>query len=85
MSSLIEMATVSSKGQIVIPSPLRKKAGLKAGDRVIFEYDGDADEMRLRKIETIDALAERFTSYLKPGVKPLENAGEYYSSRAPRI
>jgi AbrB family looped-hinge helix DNA binding protein len=29
-----QMATVSSKGQVVIPAPIRKKYGLKAGSRV---------------------------------------------------
>jgi AbrB family looped-hinge helix DNA binding protein len=32
-----EIITVSSKGQITIPSTLRKKYGIKAGDRVFAE------------------------------------------------
>ena len=36
-----QMATVSSKGQVVIPAPLRKKYGLKAGSKVsISDQDG---------------------------------------------
>jgi len=30
------MAKVSSKGQVTIPVEIRKKLGLKAGDKVIF-------------------------------------------------
>jgi AbrB family looped-hinge helix DNA binding protein len=36
-----QLATVSSKGQVVIPATLRKKYGLKAGSRVsINDEDG---------------------------------------------
>jgi hypothetical protein len=52
---------------------------------MVFEYDEDEDEMRIRKAENIDAMAERFTAYLKPGIKPLRNTGDFYSSRDPRI
>jgi len=34
-------ATVTSKGQITIPVEVRKKLGLKAGDRINFFQDGD--------------------------------------------
>ena len=35
------MATISSKYQITLPSRLREKMGLKAGDKVVFiEEDG---------------------------------------------
>ena len=30
---------ISAKGQIVVPAKLRKKHGLKAGDRVVFIED----------------------------------------------
>ena len=34
-------ATITSKGQITIPVEVRKKLGLKAGDRISFFEDGD--------------------------------------------
>lgn len=34
-------ATITSKGQITIPSEVRKKLGLKAGDQINFFEDGD--------------------------------------------
>jgi len=38
---VISMATISSKYQITLPSRLREKMGLKAGDKVVFiEEDG---------------------------------------------
>jgi AbrB family looped-hinge helix DNA binding protein len=37
-----QMATVSSKGQIVIPAPIRKKLRIKGGTRVaVREKDGE--------------------------------------------
>ncbi len=33
-------AVVSSKGQIVIPSKLRKRYGLREGTRVVFQEEG---------------------------------------------
>ena len=33
--------TVTTKGQIVIPSSLRRKYGIKVGTRVVIEDDGE--------------------------------------------
>ena len=37
----MEVAKVTSKGQITIPIDIRKKLGLKEGDKVIFIDEGD--------------------------------------------
>ena len=37
----MEIAKITSKGQITIPIDIRKKLGLKEGDKVIFIEDGD--------------------------------------------
>jgi AbrB family looped-hinge helix DNA binding protein len=37
------IATVTSKGQITLPSRIRKELGLKAGDKVAFVEDGHGD------------------------------------------
>lgn len=34
-------ATVTSKGQVTIPKPVRDALGIKAGDEVIFRVEGD--------------------------------------------
>ena len=39
-------ATVSTKGRLTIPSELRKKYGLKSGDRISFELAGCAIKMQ---------------------------------------
>jgi len=37
----MEIAKITSRGQITIPIDIRKKLGLKDGDKVIFVEDGD--------------------------------------------
>jgi AbrB family looped-hinge helix DNA binding protein len=34
---IIELATVSSKGQVTVPAPIRKILGLKKGSAVVFK------------------------------------------------
>ena len=41
MAEIIEMGTVSSRGQIAIPSDIRKGMGMKDGQKVLFFLDGD--------------------------------------------
>jgi AbrB family looped-hinge helix DNA binding protein len=54
--------TATSKGQIVIPSSLRKKLGIKEGTRIQIELDEDAGEIILKPItrEYIHSLRGRF-------------------------
>ena len=37
----MELAKISSKGQITIPLEIRKKLGLKEGDKVLFLDEGE--------------------------------------------
>ena len=37
----MEIAKVTSRGQVTIPIILRRKLGIKEGDKVLFEEDGD--------------------------------------------
>lgn len=36
MDAVLEMSTVSSKGQVTIPQPVRRAIGVEAGDKVLF-------------------------------------------------
>lgn len=38
---IMEVAKITSRGQITIPIDIRKKLGLKEGDKVIFIEEGD--------------------------------------------
>jgi AbrB family looped-hinge helix DNA binding protein len=54
--------TATSKGQIVIPSSLRKKLGIKEGTRIQIEFDEDAGEIILKPItrEFVHSLRGKF-------------------------
>ena len=63
MTGIVKM---SSKGQVVIPRDVRNKLGLKAGDYLLMELDGN--EVKLRKIEPI----EKFRGILKKCISDSE-------------
>lgn len=51
----VELAKVTSKGQITIPIAIRKLLGIKEGDKVLFVQEGGKVVMRNA---SLDALAE---------------------------
>jgi antitoxin PrlF len=52
-------STISSKGQITVPLEVRKRLGLKAGDRVEFVVDKDRTTIRPAR-----ALQNPFLKYI---------------------
>ena len=54
--------TATSKGQIVIPSSVRRKLGIKKGTRIQIELKEDANEIILKPItrEYVHSLRGRF-------------------------
>lgn len=54
--------TATTKGQVVIPSSIRRKLGIKAGTRIQVEVDEDKAQIILTPItrEYIKSLAGRF-------------------------
>jgi len=42
MTHIIELGTVSSRGQIAIPTEMRKQLDLKEGEKVLFLAEGDS-------------------------------------------
>ncbi len=59
MSEIIEMGTVSSRGQICIPNDIREEMGLTEGSRVIFVLQDDS--LIVKKVNT-----ETFAQITKP-------------------
>jgi len=43
----VEFTSVTSKGQVTIPKPLRQKLGLRRGSKVEFVLVGDRVELRV--------------------------------------
>ena len=57
--------TMTSKGQVTVPAPIRKALGLKARDRVAFTLKGGGAELR----PAMDVI-ERLAGSVKPRKKP---------------
>ena len=55
--------TVSSKGQIVIPTSIRKKLGLKTGSEVIFEIE--EGKIIVKRKMTSDEIVKAFAKVPK--------------------
>lgn len=67
MADKIEMATVSSRGQICIPNGIREDMGLKEGSKILFALTGDSLIMKKVSIETFAEI----TKPLKEAVKKI--------------
>ena len=46
-------ATLTSKGQVTIPKDVRDRLGLESGDRVVFEFEGDAVRLRVERRKSL--------------------------------
>lgn len=51
MAEIIEIGTVSARGQIAIPSEIREKMHLKEGEKVLFLLEGDS--LLMKKVATL--------------------------------
>ncbi|MBU0962962.1 MAG: AbrB/MazE/SpoVT family DNA-binding domain-containing protein, partial [Nanoarchaeota archaeon] len=65
MNELIEMGTVSSRGQIAVPADIRKEMGLKEGNKVLFILTNDS--LLIKKVTTQSF--EEITRPLKEAAK----------------
>ena len=50
-------ATLSSKSQLVLPAEIRRKLGIRPGDRLIVELEGDHAVIRKAPRSDVEALA----------------------------
>jgi antitoxin PrlF len=66
----MEIAKVTSKGQITIPVEIRKKLNLKNGDKVVFIEDQD-------KVFILNAAKAAFINLQKAFAGEAERAGIY--------
>jgi AbrB family looped-hinge helix DNA binding protein len=60
---MAHIATISSKGQLVIPAKLRKKYRLKAGTRVALEDYGGEIRVKPNPYDALVALRGKFAQY----------------------
>ena len=63
MARFAATATVSSKGQVTLPKPIRSALGLSNGTKLGFTMVGD--EMRIRKIEADEHHDPALAAFMK--------------------
>ena len=68
----VELTRISEKGQIVIPSSLRKEMGIKKSDQ--FMIFGETGTLILKKIET-QAIKKTFDEIAKPLQQAVKQVG----------
>lgn len=60
---MAHMATISSKGQLVIPAKLRRELGFKAGVRVFFTKQGKGLLIEPSRFDALRALRGSLARY----------------------
>ena len=68
MAEIIEMGTISSRGQISIPRDIRKELALKEGSKVLFLLSDDS--LLVKKVNV-----ESFAEITKPLKEAAKKAG----------
>jgi len=65
MNDKIEIATVSSRGQICIPNDIREEMGIKEGSKVLFALTGDSLIMKRVNMETFAEITKPLKETMK--------------------
>jgi AbrB family looped-hinge helix DNA binding protein len=74
----MELAKVTSKGQITIPVEIRKKLGLKEGDKVLFIEEGEKVIMMNSTLLALKEAQKEFTGEAeKAGLKDEQDVVDF--------
>lgn len=77
-------ATLSQRGQVVIPAEVRRAAGWAPGEKLQVSID-ETGEVRLRRVETLAELGARLNAMFDGTVEPLMDPRALYETREPRL
>ncbi|OZG63307.1 regulator [Bifidobacterium lemurum] len=75
MTAVLDMAKVTSKGQITIPASIRKAVGVREGDKVLFvQEDNGTISLRSSNLEALRVAQDAFTGAAEEaGIKDLDD------------
>ena len=74
MSQIHEIATITSKGQITLPKPIRQALGVASGGKVAFDFDGTAIVVtRAQGAEHADPAIARFMVLIEQDIMAGKN------------
>ena len=73
---------MTSKGQLTVPRDVRDKLGLKSGDRVVFELEGDSARLRVEHRRSLGELMGSLPATREyPGKEAEREAARGYVTR----
>lgn len=76
MPDIHEVATVTSKGQITLPKPIRQALGVTVGGKVAFDLrHGEVVVTRADKVDHEDPAIEAFLGLLQRDIHAGKNVG----------
>ena len=74
MPQIHEIATITTKGQITLPKPIRQALGVGSGGRVAFDFDGrDIVVTRAAEIEHTDPAIAKFLALMEHDISRGKN------------
>ena len=74
--------TLTSKGQLTVPKDVRERLGLKSGDRVVFEFEGDSVRLKVEKKRSLGDLKGSLPATRKyPGKDAERRAAHEHAAR----
>ena len=75
-------ATLTSKGQLTIPKEVRERLGLRRGDRVVFEFEGDSVLLKVERSRSLEELKGSLPATRKyPGKEAEREAAREHAVR----
>ena len=83
MTEIIEMGKISSRGQIAIPSDIRRKMDLKEGEKVLFLFEEDTLLIKKVSMNTFEEITRPLREAAKKaGIKESGVPGIVHRFRA---
>ena len=81
----VAKSTISSQYQTTLPKKVRELLNMRANDKIEFKVDPRSNRVFIKKAESIDELADKWTANIHSGKKPLQDADKFYQTRKARI
>ena len=74
MTQIHEVATITTKGQITLPKPIRQALGVGSGGKVAFDFDGrDIVVTRAAVVEHTDPAIAQFLALIEHDISRGKN------------
>ncbi len=77
--------TLTSKGQFTMPVQVRRAFGIDSeGGKLTLLFNPQTKQAKIEQPASFETIQSMAASYMKPGVRPLENPRAFYEQREPK-